>query len=99
MPPHLARPHVLAPAAGLLLLAACAPSTPFAAVDPADPAHGAPMPAYRSPFLDQPAFAVVDARPWRESNDLVRRLGGAAGHLREPAAPGGDAGDTRPARP
>lgn len=72
------------------LLAACAPGDPFAADDPADPARRAAVPAYQSPFASQPAFAVVEPRPWRETNDLVRRLGGPAGHLREAPEPGGD---------
>ncbi|WP_374443347.1 hypothetical protein [Stella sp.] len=82
------------------MLAACAPAAPFAADDPADPTHRAATPAYRSPFAGQPAFAVAEPRPWRETNDLVRRLGGAAGHLREPPAPDGDGtGGSRQARP
>ncbi len=82
--------------AGLMTLAlgACAPAQPFAADDPSDPAQPTAALSYTSPFAGQPGFAVVQPRPWRETNDLVRRLGGPAGHLRE--APDADAGKARP---
>ncbi|BBK38122.1 hypothetical protein STAQ_32000 [Allostella sp. ATCC 35155] len=85
--------------AGALLLGACAPSSPFAADDPADPALPVAATSYASPFAGQPRFATVEARPWRRTNDLVRRLGGPAGHLREPAEaddPATGGGNARP---
>ena len=59
-----------------LTLAACAPSLPMAGADPAAAAAGAPGQAYRSPFKDYVTFKPVDPRPWRETNDRVRDLGG-----------------------
>lgn len=76
--------RIVPPMAAALLLAACAPSTPFAADRPDDPALPVAATSYASPFAGQPRFATVEARPWRQTNDLVRRLGGPAGHLREP---------------
>lgn len=52
-----------------------------------DPAQ--PLP-YRSAFDGYQPHADPVAAPWREANDLVRRLGGHAGHLR------GAAGTPRP---
>lgn len=65
------------------LATACAPATPYAGNDPADPGVAAALPIYQSPFSGQPAFATVEPRPWRQTNDLVRGLGGPAGHLRD----------------
>lgn len=91
--------RIVPPMAAALLLAACAPSTPFAADRPDDPALPVAAAAYASPFAGQPGFTTVEPRPWRRTNDLVRRLGGPAGHLREPPepdAPATDGGKVRP---
>lgn len=59
-----------------LVLAACTPALPMAGADPA----GVSMPAgpysYRSPFKGYVTLKPVDPRPWRETNDRVRDLGG-----------------------
>lgn len=62
--------------AGALALAACAPVLPMAGADPAGASTPAGSHPYRSPFKDYTTFKPVDPRPWRETNDRVRDLGG-----------------------
>lgn len=65
-----------------LLLGACAPGTPFAAADPSVATASVEVQPYRSPFAGQPRFETVEPRSWRETNDLVGRLGGPGPHMR-----------------
>ena len=65
-----------------LLLGACAPAPPFAAADPSDATARVTEQPYRSPFEGQARFQTVEPRPWRETNDLVGRLGGPGPHMR-----------------
>ena len=64
------------------LLGACAPGQPFAAADPSAATASVTEQPYRSPFAGQPRFETAEPRPWRETNDLVGRLGGPGPHMR-----------------
>lgn len=64
------------------LLSACAPGTPFAAADPSVATANVEEQPYQSPFGSQPRFETAGPRPWRETNDLVGRLGGPGPHMR-----------------
>lgn len=57
-------------------VAGCAPALPSIGGDPASPAAPASQSQYRSPFKDYVKFGLVEPRPWRETNDRVRALGG-----------------------
>lgn len=61
---------------GASAVAGCAPALPYAGGDPASPAAPASQSQYRSPFKDYVKFGLVEPRPWRETNDRVRALGG-----------------------
>ncbi len=74
------RPLALLGAA--FLLGACAPGTPFAAADPSVATAIVEADPYRSPFASQPRFEIAEPRSWRETNDLVGRLGGPGPHMR-----------------
>lgn len=68
---------------GLLLAAAgCAPALPFEAANPSDTSKGGEDLRYVSPFQSQSRFETAEPRPWRETNDMVRALGGAHAHMR-----------------
>lgn len=64
------------PMLAALALAACAPALPMAGADPANASATTGPSSYRSPFKDYVTFRPVDPRPWRETNDRVRDLGG-----------------------
>lgn len=59
-----------------MILAACAPALPLAGGDPALSVTATPPITYRSSFKDYVKFGLVEPRPWRETNDRVRDLGG-----------------------
>lgn len=61
---------------GASAVAGCAPALPAVGGDPASPAEPASQLQYRSPFRDYVKFGLVEPRPWRETNDRVRALGG-----------------------
>ena len=62
---------------GASALAGCAPAVPKIGVDPASATTAIPSSPYLSPFRDSGRFSLVEPRPWRETNDRVRDLGGA----------------------
>lgn len=75
-----------------LASAACAPALPRAGADPAEAAVTVTPRPYQSPFKDHVSFRPVDPRPWRETNDRVRDLGGPDRQMQadsedEPQAP------------
>lgn len=61
---------------GSIAMTACAPSLPMAGADPARVSPTTELVPYRSPFKDYVKFELVEPRPWRETNDRVRDLGG-----------------------
>lgn len=68
--------RIALPMLACLGLAACAPALPMTGADPASASATTPPHSYRSPFKDYVTFRPVDPRPWRETNDRVRDLGG-----------------------
>lgn len=62
---------------GASALAGCAPTLPAIGGDPASATTTVSSTSYRSPFRDSMKFGLVEPRPWRETNDRVRDLGGA----------------------
>ncbi len=68
--------RITAPVLAVLALAACAPALPMTGADPASASAATGSHPYRSPFKDYVTFKPVDPRPWRETNDRVRDLGG-----------------------
>lgn len=56
-------------------LAACTPGLPAVGGDPTSSAATS-WTSYRSPFTGYIRMDLVEPRPWRETNDRVRDLGG-----------------------
>jgi hypothetical protein len=61
---------------GILALAGCSPSLPMPGGDPASPSAAIPTKPYRSVFMDDARFDLVEPRSWRETNERVRVFGG-----------------------
>ncbi len=68
--------RITAPVLAALVLGACAPALPMTGADPASASATTGPLSYRSPFKDYVTFKPVEPRPWRETNDRVRDLGG-----------------------
>ncbi len=69
------------PMLAALALGVCAPALPMMGADPASASATTPPHSYRSPLKDYVKFEPVDPRPWRETNDRVRDLGGPDPHM------------------
>ena len=77
--------RLLPAACAVVAVAAHAQQTPpaVAAPDPLDAAAAVPAVDYRSAFADYRPLDDVEPVAWRESNDIVGRVGGWRAYARE----------------
>lgn len=68
-----------------LALAACAP-TSLVGGDPSDSTVAVPAKVYAPVPTEIVTWQPARTRPWRETNDRVRRLGGPNAHMRADSA-------------
>lgn len=69
------------------------------AADPADPGARVPAISYRSAFDGYERWRDSPKAPWRESNELVGRMGGHPGHVEDAPAGGQPPAASAPAAP
>ena len=74
---------LLVASAALALIAAA----PARSADAADPKAGVPPLVYRSAFEGYRPNTEAEVGKWRETNDLVGRIGGWRAYAKEAAAP------------
>ena len=81
-----------------VLTAGAASAQDAAKRDPWDPEARVPAVEYRSVFSDYQPYQDPPAAIWRESNEVVKALGGHAGHIPKPGGSAKDA-PTPPPKP